>query len=141
MTFTLDTSTAFGGRVQRRLGDEIVVWLTTVGPNGMPQPSPVWFLWTGTELIVCSRPGTPKVRNIAERPNVSVQLNATRTGGDVVVLTGEATLDTAPLSGEELAAYDAKYAPSIRSLGTTPEKFHLDYSVPVRFKPARLRGF
>ncbi len=39
----LDTSTEFGARVARRLGDEHIVWLTTVRRDQAPQPSPVRF--------------------------------------------------------------------------------------------------
>jgi PPOX class probable F420-dependent enzyme len=141
VAFTLDTSKRRGIHVEKRLTDEIVVWLTTVGPRGTPQPVPVWFLWNGEEIIVCSRPDTPKLRNVSARPRVSLHLNSTRSGGDIVVFTGDATIDETPLSGEDLAAYDAKYASSIRGLGTTNEGFHLDYSVPVRIKPTKLRGF
>ena len=34
----------FGQRAAERLRTEEVIWLTTVGNDGMPQPSPVWFL-------------------------------------------------------------------------------------------------
>ena len=39
----LDTSTAFGARVERRLRDEIVVWPTTVRADQTPEPSPVQY--------------------------------------------------------------------------------------------------
>ena len=38
-----DPSTPFGERVQRRLREELLVWLTTVGRDGAPQPNPVWL--------------------------------------------------------------------------------------------------
>jgi len=36
-----DPSTAFGERVRRLLRDERVIWITTVGKDGTPQPNPV----------------------------------------------------------------------------------------------------
>ena len=39
----LDTSTDFGARVERRLREATVIWLTTVGDNQTPHPSPVAF--------------------------------------------------------------------------------------------------
>ena len=51
-----DPSTPFGQRVQRRLRDEQVIWLTTVGADGTPQPNPVWFLVDGTTVVVYNRP-------------------------------------------------------------------------------------
>jgi hypothetical protein len=48
--FTIDTSTSLGSRVAKRLADELIFWLTTVGRSGAPHPNPVWFLWTGSEM-------------------------------------------------------------------------------------------
>ena len=44
--------TPFGARVRERLRDEHVVWLTTVGADGTPQPNPVWFLWDGADRVL-----------------------------------------------------------------------------------------
>ena len=43
----LDETTEFGTRAARRLREEIIGWLTTVTPDGQPQPIPVWFVWDG----------------------------------------------------------------------------------------------
>ena len=48
----LDPSTEFGARVERRLPDERIIWLTTVGPDNTPQPSPVWFFWDGETFLI-----------------------------------------------------------------------------------------
>lgn len=138
MAVTIDTSTEFGRRVTRRLEEESVVWLTTVDPRGTPQPTPLWFLWTGTEVLLSSQPGRPKLRNLGANPRVAINLNSTEGGGDVVVLVGDAVVGE--LSPDERAAYDAKYGEGMRGLGMTPEDFHASYSVPIRFTPTRLRG-
>ena len=44
---TLDLDSDLGRRAARRLREEEVIWLVTVGQDGTPQPSPVWFLWKG----------------------------------------------------------------------------------------------
>jgi hypothetical protein len=36
-----DPATPFGERVARRLREEAVIWLTTMGADGTPQPNPV----------------------------------------------------------------------------------------------------
>jgi predicted pyridoxine 5'-phosphate oxidase superfamily flavin-nucleotide-binding protein len=40
----LDFSTDFGQRAKERLEREPVAWLVTVGSDGTPQPSPIWYL-------------------------------------------------------------------------------------------------
>jgi PPOX class probable F420-dependent enzyme len=139
--FTIDTSTDFGKRIERQLGDERVVWLTTVGRSGTPAPNPVWFLWHDDEILISSQPDKAKLRNITAHPQVAVHFNATYTGGDVGVISGTAVVDTAPIDGEALAAYNAKYAEDIAGLGMTPDQFHADYSVLIRITPEKLRGF
>jgi dTDP-4-amino-4,6-dideoxygalactose transaminase len=42
----------FGRRVQARLEEAVVGWLTTVGQDGTPQPNPVWFITDGDEILV-----------------------------------------------------------------------------------------
>ena len=131
----------FGERAARRLRDEQVVWLTTVGRDGTPQPSPVWFLWEDGAVLIYSQPNTPKVRNIARNGQVALSFNSDEHGGDVVILTGTAeALDGGPQASGN-AAYLAKYAGGLDSLKLTPEAFAAEYSMPIRVTPTKLRGF
>jgi PPOX class probable F420-dependent enzyme len=138
--FTLDTSTDFGARVARRLEQETVIWLTTVDGNGTPEPSPVWFLWTGTDILIFSQRNKPKLRNIARNPRVALNFDSTH-GGNVVIFTGTARLDDAAPSPEERDAYNHKYTDDIQRIGFNLDTFHQEYSEPVRVAPEKLRGF
>jgi PPOX class probable F420-dependent enzyme len=138
---TIDTSTSFGSRIARQLDDEVVIWLTTVAKSGTPEPTPVWFLWHGDEILIASQPDKAKLRNISARPRASANFNATHSGGEVGVLTGAAVIDEKGFSDEERAAYNAKYDKPIAGLGMTPEQFHDSYSVLIRITPDKLRGF
>ncbi|MFI6870252.1 TIGR03667 family PPOX class F420-dependent oxidoreductase [Nocardia sp. NPDC050406] len=137
----VDTSTKFGAHVAERLGRDTVAWLSTVGPSGTPQPNPVWFLWDGTDFLVFSQPEQPKLRNIARNPRISLHLNSTEHGGDVVVLTGDAKVDPAGPTPEEIEAYSAKYTRGFVDIKMTAEEFYASYSVLIRITPDRLRGF
>jgi PPOX class probable F420-dependent enzyme len=136
----IDATGEFGARVERRLRDDLVVWLTTVGADGTPQPSPVWFFWDDGSVLVYSQPAAPKVRNVRRSPRVALNFNSTAHGGDVVVLTGEAAFDEA-MTGAPPAAYLAKYAEGLASLGMTPEAFAAEYATAIRVRPTKLRGF
>ncbi|MBA2278562.1 MAG: TIGR03667 family PPOX class F420-dependent oxidoreductase [Chloroflexia bacterium] len=138
--FTIDQSSGFGQRTLRHLAEDSVVWLTTSRTGGAPQPSPVWFLWQDGSLLVYSQPDTPKLRNIAANPRVSLNFNCTSQGGDVVVMTGTAEIlgDAPPAS--QVADYIAKYERGIDQLGSTPERFASMYSVAVRVTPTSVRG-
>lgn len=142
MSTLVDQDSEFGRRVAERLGREDVVWLVTVDPRGVPQPTPVWFWWDGDAgLVVKSQPVGAKLRNARRNPGAAVHLNATPSGGDVVVLTGTAAVDDEGLTPVEREGFDAKYADGMRGLGMTPEQFHADYSVTLRVRAEKLRGF
>ncbi len=136
----IDYSTAFGKRAKERLEREPIAWLVTVGADGTPQPSPVWFLWEGDSCLIYSQPNTPKVRNVQRNPRVALHLDGDGKGGNIVVLTGEAAVDDATPPADQHPAYLAKYADDIVRIGMTNASFAAAYSVPVRFRPARLRG-
>ncbi len=138
----IDTSTEFGTRVQRRLDEEIVIWLTTQGSDGTPQPSPVWFLAEPDgHVLIYSQRDKPKVRNIEARPAVALSFNTTPSGGDVVIFAGEARIDRDAPTASDNPAYVEKYRESIERLGYTPQQFADEYAVPIRIRLTKLRGF
>jgi len=136
----IDTSTDFGARAERHLQDDQVIWLVTVGADGTPQPSPVWFLWDGDTVLIYSQPTTPKLRNIERHPRISLHFNCTPSGGDVVILTGDASIETGTAAANENSAYVDKYTDGIGAIGMTPDAFAQSFSVPIRVRPTSLRG-
>ncbi len=136
----LDLNSKFGARVAQRLAEEVVIWLTTVRPSGMPDPSPVWFLWDGDTLLIYSQPNKQKLRNIARNPNVALNFNSTPDGGDVVVITGTARVDEQAPPAHQLPAYVQKYAAEIVNIGMTNQSFAQSYSVAIRITPTGVRG-
>lgn len=142
MSETIDTSTPFGAYAAERLASDELAWLTTVGATtGAPAPNPIWFLWTGPEVIVRTRPGGPKSTNLASNSRVSLNLETDTSGDGVVVVTGAARIDEAGWTSDEEATYLAKYECGIESLGMTPETFIATYSVTIRITLDRLRGW
>lgn len=140
MPLTLDTSTEFGARVERRLRQEVIIWLTTVRADGLPQPSPVWFLWDGQTLLIYSRPNQPKLRNIARSPKVALHFDSDGQGGDIVIFDGEAVITPGQPPADRVSDYVAKYAAGIAALGLTPASFAAAYSVPIRVTLHGVRG-
>ena len=136
----LDTSTEFGERAACRLREEKLAWLTTVAPGGTPQPVPVWFLWDEkTGILIYSRPGMPKLRNIERNPRVSLHLDGDGKGGDIVVVLGEARVSDDP-AADRIPEYVAKYAWGLERNRWTAEEFASLYSVPIRITVRRIRG-
>ena len=136
----LDFSTELGEQVRKLLESEQVVWLTTVGRDGTPQPRPVWFLWDGSSVLIYSRPDTHKLRHLARNGRVSLSFNSDPDAHHFAVLTGDATVVDDTPRGDDNPDYLEKYRAGIANIGMTPESFGQAFSVPVRVNPTRLRG-
>jgi len=135
----LDTSTKAGAAAADRLETELIVWLTTVTPDGQPQSSPVWFLWQEGEFLVYSLAVTPRVRNIRADPRVSLNLNSDATATDVVTIEGEARIvPDAPLASV-VPEWMAKYGRLIAEYGWSAEGYAADYPTAIRIRPTRFR--
>jgi PPOX class probable F420-dependent enzyme len=137
----IDTTTPFGERAARRLRESRIGWLTTVRRDGLPQPSPVWFLWDGEDtFFLFSQPDAQKLRNIRRNPRVSLNLDGDGSGGDIVIVSADAEIDEQAPAAHEVPAYVAKYGWGFERLRMTAEQFAATYSVPVRLRATRLRG-
>jgi PPOX class probable F420-dependent enzyme len=126
--------------VEKRLHDDLVIWLTTVGDDEGPHPRPVWFVWTGDSFTIYSQPNTWKLRHISHRPRVSLHLNSDEAGDDVVVFLGQASIIEGGLPADRDQPYLKKYRQGMANLGMSPEEFARDYSVAVRVTPTGFRG-
>jgi PPOX class probable F420-dependent enzyme len=135
----IDASTEAGARAAKRLEGERIIWLTTVRADGTPQSSPVWFLWDGTEFLIYSQPGKPKLKNIDGNRRVALNLNSDEGGGDVLTVSGAATIDRDAPPAKDNPGYVEKYRASLSRAGWTPESLSADYSVPVRIRPDSAR--
>lgn len=135
----IDASTEKGRRVDARLREDLVAWLVTVSPDGTPVPTPVWFLWDGTSLLVYSQRDKPKLRHVAANPRVALALRTDEHGDDVVVLTGDAVVDPSAPPCDQVPGYVEKYAALIARLGTDVPSFAGEYSVPITIRPTKLR--
>ena len=137
----LDETTPFGARAAERLRQEIIGWLTTVSPQGAPQPVPVWFLWDGAgSVLVYSRPDMRKLRNIEANPKVSLNLDSDGVDADIVICSGEVRVTDDP-PATEVPEYVEKYAERIAALGWTPDSFAADFSIPLRIDLTRIHGW
>lgn len=135
-----DPGTEYGGRIEKRLQVEWIAWLTTVSPEGEPNPRPVWFLWDGESFLIYSRPGTHKLNHIRLNPKVSINLDGDGLGGDIIVFLGEALILEDALPADQNPAYLSKYADGMERIGMDAEQFARTYSVAIQVSPVRLRG-
>src|SRR6185437_16095997 len=90
MPFHLDLSDPDQAHAAERLRSATILWLASVRPDERPHLVPVWFLWEGATILIFSKPKNQKIRNLRQNPAVTVSLDDTDEGDDVVVLEGVA---------------------------------------------------
>jgi len=138
----IDFSTKFGQKARQHIDKEYVIWFTTVSADLTPQPRPVWFIWEDNTFIIFSRPDAYKVAHIKQRPNVALHFNTDdKADKDVIVFLGVAEIDLNVSPPHEVPAYFEKYESGMEELGMTPETFSKEYSLAIRVKATKLRGW
>jgi PPOX class probable F420-dependent enzyme len=135
----IDPTTEKGARTDERLRADEVAWLITVAADGTPVPTPVWFWWDGTSILVYSQRDKPKLRHIAANPRVDVALRTDELGDEITVVTGEGVVDSTIPPADQLPGYVEKYSALIARLGAEPASFAGEYAIPVRITPTKLR--
>lgn len=70
-----------------RLATERDVWVATAHPDHGPHHVPLWFLWDGRAVWMCTGAASVTARNVREEPRVHLSLPDT---SDAVLLQGEA---------------------------------------------------
>jgi PPOX class probable F420-dependent enzyme len=134
----LDLTQPQHARIEQRLRSDIVIWFNTVRADGRPHSVVVWFLWDGAQFLIFSKPKNQKVRNLRQNSHVTLALDGTDNGSDVVVIEGTAELINDPDVKATIAAYSEKYAAEIQNMGWKIETMAAEYSQGLRVTPTRL---
>lgn len=133
MTFQLSPE------LEGRAASEHIAWLTTMRADGMPLPTPVWFVWHDDAFLVYSQPNALKIRNIRHNPNVALNFNTDVTGESFVIFQASARMDSLAPASINLPGYQDKYREHIAMIGYTPEQLAQEFSVAIRVTPTRVR--
>jgi PPOX class probable F420-dependent enzyme len=136
-----DPSAEFGERVLRRLGDEQVIWLTTVDASGTPQPNPVGFLFQeDSSILIYNMVNAHRLRHVAKRPEVALHFDGDGAGDDIVIFTGTAHRAEDAPPPHENPAFMAKYGSRLLAVSENAEAFGKQFAVPLRIEITRTRG-
>jgi PPOX class probable F420-dependent enzyme len=128
---------------ERRLRENLVGWFTSVRPSGQPVSVPVGFVVQDDDtILVYSQPGKEKLRNIAANPRVTLALDETAAGSDVIRLEGTAKHAPDHPPAFEVEPWVAKYGEYVASSGFgTPERFGATFSAAIVITPTQLHAF
>jgi PPOX class probable F420-dependent enzyme len=128
-------------RVETRLHTNLMAWLTTVNASGRPDSVPVWFLVRDDEsILIYSRPGKAKLRNIDANPQVALGLDVTDIGRDIIRIEGTAVRAPGHPPADQVPEYAAKYAERIGAIFGTVERFAESFSEAIVITPSRLHA-
>ena len=127
------------GWAREHLERDVVAWLTTVAPDGRVQSSLISFLHDGPSVFFYSQPNTPKLRNLAHSPLVSLHLQSDRYGDHSLIIEGTAEIDPSIRALDVNERYRAKYEKPHAHWGLDFTQTALDFSVPIRIRPTRVR--
>jgi PPOX class probable F420-dependent enzyme len=134
-------STRQRDHVESRLRGNLIAWLSTVRASGQPECVPVWFLFRDDDTILMySQPKAVKLRNIVENPKVTLVLDVTDIGRDVIRLEGMAQSVSNHPSAQEVPGYMEKYIERIGALFGSAENFSQLFSEPIVITPTKLHA-
>jgi PPOX class probable F420-dependent enzyme len=91
-------ASALTDEMRRFLEEPRFAVLATLNPDGSPQQTVMWFRLDGDELVMNTKRGRQKDRNLARDPRLSV---CVEDGYRYLTLTGTLTIDEDPARGQE----------------------------------------
>src|SRR3989442_879068 len=98
---------------RERLERASLYWFSTVRADGRPHAMPAWALWIDGVLYFEGGPDTVRMRNIAARPSVVVQVQDLH--DEVVIVEGQGSAGEPPsaeLARQLADGFAAKYGES-----------------------------
>jgi PPOX class probable F420-dependent enzyme len=137
----LDMTNERHARVDSRLRSDLMMWLSSVRPDGRAHLVPVWFLWQDGLIYIFSKPDQ-KIRNLQQNRSAMVGIDDTKGGEDPIMLAGDVELlKHAGLPAGIMEAYAEKYDARLKEYNWTMEWYTGEYSEVIRFTPSKVFVF
>ncbi|MEU3920412.1 pyridoxamine 5'-phosphate oxidase family protein [Streptomyces sp. NPDC029004] len=94
------------------MSSDIPARVAYTGLDGAPRVVPIGFHWSGTEIIICTVPGSYKVRALAVDPKVALTIDTTgRHPPHVLLVRGTAVAELVEGIPDEYLQGGTKYIP------------------------------
>lgn len=102
---------------QELLKSNLTAQLAYTALDGTPRVVPIWFDWTGEDLVLASPHGAPKIEALKKHPKVAISIDTDGFPWKVLQIRGTARVeDLADVPGEYAAAA-AKYFGPVQGPG------------------------
>ena len=134
----LDMTDKRHAHVDARLRSDLMMWLSTVRPDGRAHLVPVWFLWRDGLIYIFSKPDQ-KIRNLSQNRSAMAGIDDTKGGEDPVMLAGDAELlKHADLPPGVQEAYAEKYRQRLEEYNWAMDWYVGEYSEVIRITPTKV---
>ena len=94
---------------QELLRSTIPARIAYVAGDGTPRVVPIWFHWTGAEIVLGSPPNAPKIKSLRKNPKVAITIDDNSFPHKVLLIRGSAALSTVKGVAPEYAAAAERY--------------------------------
>ena len=91
-----DSQTVVPATYHDLLAAPALAHVATIGPDGAPQSTPVWFDWDGARLRMGLAPGRQKLRNLRRDPRLAVSIVDPANPGRYLEIRGRVTFESDP---------------------------------------------
>ena len=91
------------------LASRIPARLAYIGTDGAPRVLPIWFHWTGSEIVMGTLPNAAKLKALAKNPKVAITIDDNNFPNKVLLIRGSARLETVNGVVPEYAAAAERY--------------------------------
>ena len=92
--------------IRKRLEAARNLWVSTVRADGRPHLTPVWFVLSGGDLMICIQARSVKGRNLQDNSRIACALED---GSSPVIAEGRAMVEARPWPGAVRQAFQEKY--------------------------------
>jgi hypothetical protein len=79
---------------QELIGSNIPARVAYTSVGGSPRVVPLGFHWNGEQFVICTIPGSPKVRALAAHPQVALTIDTDTFPPQALLVRGSASLET-----------------------------------------------
>lgn len=94
---------------QQLLHSSIPARLAYVWKDGTPRVIPIWFHWTGKDVVLVTPPGAPKVKILPDHPQVALTIDSESFPAKVLLMRGTASIETVNGVPDEYTAAARRY--------------------------------
>ena len=129
---------------QQLLESAIPARLAYTWHDGTPRVVPMWFHWTGEDLVMGAPPNAPKVPALADHPDVAVAIDSNEWPYQVLTIRGTATVTEVEGFFPEYSAMARRYlgeAGGEQFMGLATQRFTRWARITIRPETVRLLDF